>query len=318
MGESASVEILGKSMLDWVRLSLGDTEVSVTDYQAEVEIPLLVRPFVKEGYDYIVVLFSDTPLITRKTVLSAVEEAHNSGRTVVKMTRGYVLSCAYVLGSDKLYTNDTFYFDEEDFITAFNYRQVGLITDVLKNRILEFHMEKGVHFKEIASTVIGCDVAIDEGVTIGYGNIITGRTKIKKGAVLGDNNAICDCIVDEGAVIESSRLTKTFVGKGAKVDAYCVLSNDTIIGEGAILEARVTAKNSKVGANAKVGSGTVITDAETGKGVVVGANCVILPSVKIGEGSFVASGSTISESVPPKHTAIARARQNQQSNKSDN
>ncbi len=318
MGESATVDILGKSMLDWVKLALGNTEISVADYQEGVELPLLVRPFVKEGYDYIVVLFSDTPLITRKTVLSAVEEASNSGRTVIKMTRGYVLSCAYVLGADKLYTNDTFYFDEEDFITAFNYRQVGLITDILKNRILEFHMGKGVCFKEIANTVIGCDVAIDEGVTIGYGNVVTGRTKIKKGAVLGDNNFVCDCVIDEGAFVECSKLNKTFVGKGAKIGAYCVCSNDTIVGEGAVLDARITAKGASIGASSTIGSGTVITDAETGKKVIVGANCVILPSVKVGEGSFVAAGSTISESVPAGYTAIARARQNQRDNKSDN
>jgi bifunctional N-acetylglucosamine-1-phosphate-uridyltransferase/glucosamine-1-phosphate-acetyltransferase GlmU-like protein len=317
MGDSASVEILGKSMIDWVKLALGDAPVSVADYRNDVEIPLLVRPFVKEGYDYIVVLFSDTPLITRKTVLSAVDEAYNSGRTVVKMTRGYILSCSYALGSDKLYTNDTFYFDEEDFITAFNYRQVGLITDVLKNRILEFHMNKGVHFKDIASTLIGCDVAIEEGVTVGYGNIISGRTRIKKGALLGDNTFLCDCIIDEGAVVDGARLSKTFVGKEAKVGAYCVCTNDTIVGERAVLDARVTMKNTIVGANSTVNAGTVMTDAEIGKSVIVGANCVILPKVKIGEGSFIAAGSTISESVEPNSTAIARARQSQQSNKSD-
>ena len=318
MGESANVDILGKSMLDWVRLALGETEVSVADYRNDVELPLLVRPFVKEGYDYIVVLFSDTPLITRKTVLSAVDEAFNSGRTVIKMTRGYVLSCAYVMGADKLYTNDTFYFDEEDFITAFNYRQVGLITDVLKNRILEFHMNKGVHFKDVASTIIGCDVAIDEGVTIGYGNVITGRTKIKQGAVLGNGNAICDCIIGEGALVDGARLSKTFVGKDAQVGAYCVCSKDVILGEKVVLDARVTVKNSQVGVSSQVGSGTVISDAELGKNVIVGANCVILPSVKVGEGSFIAAGSTISENVSPRSTAIARARQSQQSNKSDN
>lgn len=334
MGETSSVEILGKSMLDWVSLAFGETEWSVTDYDSSVELPTLVKPFIKEGYDYIVVLYSDTPLITKKTVYSAVDEAYNSSRTVIKMTRGFVFNCAYLSGVDKIYTNDTFYFDEEDFITAFNFKQVGLITDVLKNRILDFHMENGVHFEDLAGTVIGCDVSIEGGVTIGFNNVITGRTTIKSGAKIGNGNVIRDCYIESGAEIESSHMVRSKIGSFTKVGPYANLRENNIVGANCKIGDFVELKGSIIGDGSKMGhlsyAGNVVMGKECniGAGVVfanydgkdkftttvgdrafIGSSSTIVAPVKIEEGAFIAAGSVINADVPKGALAIARARQ---------
>lgn len=253
MGETSTVSVLGKTMLDWVKLSFGDAPVAVVDEDKNIDLPLLCRPFVREGYDYIVVLFSDTPLITRKTILSAVEEAYNSGRNVLKMTRGFVFSCAFVLNSDKIYTNDTFYFDEEDFITAFSFKQVGLITDILKNRILDYHMEQGVYFEDLSGTVIGCDVTIDPGVTVGHNNILLGRTRVREGAKLGAGNNLTDCVVEKGSFVEYTHAERSYIGKNCKIGPFVRLCEGNIIGE-----------NSEIGSfvqlnGAKIPPGSVVT-----------------------------------------------------------
>ena len=252
MGETAGIDILGKSMLDWVKLALSDVPVAVADYDATVEIPALVRPFVAPDCDYVVVLFSDTPLITRKTVVSAVEEAYNSGRAVVKMTRGYVFSSSFALNADKIYSNDTIYFDEEDFITAFNFKQIGLITDVLKNRILDFHMEQGVHFADLTGTVIGCDVSIEGGAKIGYGNVLLGKTRISSGAIIGNGNRLTDCIVSGGAVLNDTVATRVLIGKDATVGPFVVLNDNAVIGDGATIGSFVELSGVEIPSGAEI------------------------------------------------------------------
>lgn len=181
LGETSPIAVLGKSMEEWVKLALAGADTDVADNDPAADILSLVRPHLKPDCDYAVVLYTDTPLITRKTVEAAVEEASVSGREVIRMTRGYVISAAHAIRADRIYTEDTCYFDEEDFITAFSYKQIGLITDIMKNRILDYHMSHGVRFEDLSGTVIGCDVSIEAGAVIGYNNIVVGGTCIRRG-----------------------------------------------------------------------------------------------------------------------------------------
>ena len=76
--------------------------------------------------EFTVVLYSDTPLITRKTVLDAVCCLEQSDNNVLKLTRGYVFRTQFLLSCEKIYTENHQYFDEEDFLTAFSFKQVFL------------------------------------------------------------------------------------------------------------------------------------------------------------------------------------------------
>lgn len=334
MGDTSAMTVLGKSFLDWVALSLTDaTDVSVADYNPDMELPVLVRPYVRRS-DYIVVLFSDTPLITAKTVAAAVDEAYNSNKTVLKMTRGYVFDCAYLMNAEKIYTENTFYFDEEDFITAFSYKQVGLITDILKNRILDYHMGQGVRFLDLAGTAIGCDVTLEPGVTIGYNNVIMGKTRVKKGATIGNGNVIEDCVIDEGALVENSHLRRAYIGKKTTVGPYANLRGDVVVGDECTIGDFVELKAAKVGRGThlahltyagnvvigeecNIGAGVVFANYDgkdkhtttVGNRVFVGSSSTIIAPVTLEDGSFIAAGSTINASVPGGALAIARARQ---------
>ncbi len=334
MGSSADVELLGKTMLEWVSLSLHGFPVVSIDDNAEVPVPLLIRDCLDLSAEYTVVLYSDTPLITRKTVNDALETAKVGNLNVVKMTRGYVFKTDYIAGVDKIYSDNTYYFDEEDFITAYSYKQVSFISDILKNRILTFHMNQGVFFEDSASTFIGCDVSIEAGVSIGANNSITGRTVIKKGAKIQRGNAIEDCVIDEGAVIESSKLVHSYIGKNTSVGPFANLRKDNVIGENCKIGDFVELKNCKIGSSCKIGHLTYAGDIVMGKecnigaGVVfanydgkdkhssvigervfVGSSSTIVAPVRLEDGCFIAAGSVVTESVPAGALAIARGRQ---------
>ena len=247
VGETSPINILDKTMLDWVALAFSGVPYSVTAYDESVSLSELCRPFTREGYDYLVVLFSDTPLITRKTVATAVEEAYYSSKSVLKMTRGYVFDIKYLKSADKIYTDQTSYFDEEDFITAFSYKQIGLITDIMKNRILDYHMEQGVFFTDLATTVVGCNVTLERGVTVGHNNVITGKTRIKKGSVVGNNNVISDAVIGEDVFIESSQINRSYIGARSIVGPYAVLKRDNVIGDDCKIGAFSILKRCKIG-----------------------------------------------------------------------
>ncbi len=230
MGDTSRIEILGKTMFDWVALSLGNNEVSSVSYREGDEIPSLVRTLLNREKTETVILFSDTPLITKQTVFDAVAELRASGKNVIKLTRGYVINTEYLLSADKIYTQETHYFEVDDFVTAFSFKQVALISDILKNRILEYHMERGVHFEDMASAFIGCDVKIGKGVVIGPNNVIKGNTYIKDNVKILPNNVIDTCIIEENAVIDGSRLCKSYIGSGSYIGPFAVIGEGCIIG----------------------------------------------------------------------------------------
>ena len=101
MGDTSQIQILGKSMLEWVRLSLADSFYAAIDYDPDVLLPQLLKPYIIPS-DYTVVLYSDTPLITRKTVLDAVHELANSSDNLIRLTRGFIFKTKFILNTNDI------------------------------------------------------------------------------------------------------------------------------------------------------------------------------------------------------------------------
>ena len=332
LGNTAQTELLGKTMLEWVTLSLGEGVSAVTaEYDGGLEIPLQAKQYADPSKTYTVVLFSDTPLIGKKTVTDAVATAERNNLNVVKMTRGFVFRTSFLLSCEKLYTDNTYYFNEEDFLTADTPHNLALVTDVMRNRILRYHADRGVRFADLGTTVVEGDVVIAPGVPQ---NILKGKTVIKEGARLLYANVIEDGIIGEGATINSSRIYRSYVGERTTVGPYAYIRPDSIIGPDCRIGDFVEIKKSIIGAKSKVSHLSYVGDCEMGDecnigcGVVfvnydgkdkfrskvgnrvfVGSNSNIIAPVVLEDGSFIAAGSTVNQDVPAGVLAIARARQ---------
>ena len=334
IGRTSDIEILGKSMLDWVKIALSGSFIAAVDYGGETPVPLAVRPFLDLSAQYTVILYSDTPLISKRSVVDAVAALDENGQNVLKMTRGYVFRTAFLMSVDKIYTEQTFYLEEEDFITAFNYKQIQLITDVLKSRIIAFHMENGVYFEDSQSAFIGSDVKIGKNVRIAPGNTVLGNTVIGDGVTLKCGNVIENCVIDDGATVDSSRLYSSFIGKRTKVGPFAYIRPDSVIGDDCRIGDFVEIKKSIIGNGSKISHLTYVGDCEMGSGcnvgcgvvfcnydgknkhktlvgnnVFIGSNCNLIAPIKVGDGAFIAAGSTLTDGVPPDALAVARARQ---------
>lgn len=131
-----------------------------------------------------------------------------------------------------------------------------------------------------------------------------------------------------------SHLEGCRVGAGAIVGPYARLRPGTVLGDGAHVGNFVELKAAQLGAGAKanhltylgdatigpgtnIGAGTITCNydgydkhkTEIGAHVFVGSDSVLVAPVKLGDGSFVAAGSVITQSVAPDAMAFGRARQ---------
>ncbi len=199
-------------------------------------------------------------------------------------------------------------------------------------RNLEY-TENGVTFIDIRTAYI------DEGVKIGKGTVIypcvviEGKVKIGENCTIGQNSRIVDSTIGNGTTVQSSVILESRVGKETSVGPFAYLRPGSAIGDKCKVGDFVEVKNSSMGDGAKASHLTYIGDSDVGKnvnlgcGVVfvnydgsqkyrsvvednafIGCNSNLISPVHIGEGAYVAAGSTITEDVPGGALYVARSR----------
>jgi bifunctional UDP-N-acetylglucosamine pyrophosphorylase/glucosamine-1-phosphate N-acetyltransferase len=124
------------------------------------------------------------------------------------------------------------------------------------------------------------------------------------------------------------------VGDNTTVGPYAYLRPGSIVGSGCRVGDFVEVKNAQIRDGAKVSHLSYIGDGEigeksnigcgvvfvnydgktkqrtvVGKGVFVGCNANLVAPVTIGDGAYVAAGSTVTDDVEPDALCIARSRQ---------
>jgi len=325
--------LYGKTMIEWVKSALTD-KCAVVDYRSNQDIPIVVKNIVDHDCPFTAVLYADTPLITKKTIVEAARALEKLGLNVLKMTRGYIFKTSFLISAERIFAAKTYFFDEEDFITALNPRQVALISDIMRQRILHYHMDNGVIFDDPSTTYVDCHVKIGNNVTIEPHNILRGRTTIADGTKLLAGNVIENSIISEGATVDGSRIYKSSIGANTTIGPFAYIRPDSIIGANCRIGDFVEIKSSTIGDSCKISHLSYVGDATLGKmcnigcGVVfvnydgkkkhkttvgdkvfIGSNCNIIAPLKIEDNAFVAAGSTLTDGVPKDARAIARVRQ---------
>ena len=229
------INMFGKSMLDWVKSAVFDTKICYASYTFGEDFLPIVKNAVNTNSKYTVVLFSDTPLFSRKTYLEVMEYFKRKDLSVLKLTRGYVFKTEYLIKIEKLLSPEVQYFEEEDFITCSSLKQVSMVMDVLKNRILTYHQKKGVLIEDATSTFIDANVKIGAGTVIKPFCQIRGNTIIEKNVTLGANCTIENSIVLEGAKICQSVVLNSFIGKDVQILHNSVVEENSKIEDGVVL-----------------------------------------------------------------------------------
>lgn len=213
--------------------------------------------------------------------------------------------------------------------------ELARVEGILRLRKAESLMRDGVTVVNPEVTYIddavtvGCDTVIEPGVSL------LGRTRVGRDCRLGAYGTITDSEIGDRVIVRPcSVITSSAVGADATVGPFAHLRDGAVLGAGSRIGNFVEVKKSRIGRGSKASHLTYLGDAELGEGVNIGAGTVtcnydgknknptsieegafigsgtmLVAPVRVGRGSYVAAGSTITEDVPPDSLALGRARQ---------
>lgn len=201
-------------------------------------------------------------------------------------------------------------------------------------------LKRNLAYTEAGVTFIDPRTAyIDEGVKIGKGTVIypnvvmEGSVRIGEDCIIGQGCHIVDSAIGNGTSVRHSVVVESKIGKNTKVGPFAYLRPGSTIGDDCKVGDFVEVKNSSMGDGAKASHLTYIGDSDVGKnvnlgcGVVfvnydgsqkyrsvvdddafIGCNSNLISPIHIGEGAYIAAGSTITEDVPGGALYVARSR----------
>lgn len=195
-------------------------------------------------------------------------------------------------------------------------------------------MLKGVTLQNPRSTRIDTETELAADVTIEGGCHLV-RAKVEKGAIIESGCRLVDTRVGAGAHIkQGSYLEKSDVGSACSVGPYAHLRPGSVLSPGVRIGNFVELKNSRFGEGSKANHLSYVGDAEVGRdvnigcgfvtcnydgfakhrtviedGVFIGSDSQTVAPVRLGAGSYVSTGTTITQDVPPGALAISRGRQ---------
>ncbi len=195
-------------------------------------------------------------------------------------------------------------------------------------------VEQGVTVVDPATTYVDVDVEVERDAVLLPGTILEGRTVVGERARVGPDTHLTDCEVGPDATVHSTRGVEATIGAEAQVGPFTHLRAGTRLGPRTKAGAYVETKGSTIGAGSKVPHLAYVGDATIGEGVnlacgvvtvnydgrdkyrtvvedgaFVGCDTMLVAPVSVGEGAYVAAGSTITDDVPAGALGIARARQ---------
>lgn len=196
-------------------------------------------------------------------------------------------------------------------------------------------MRDGVTIQLPETVLIDPDVQAGEDTVIEPCVQLLGKTKIgarcvvKTGSVVHNSVLGDEVIVEPHCVISDSKLeSDVAVGPFARMRMETHLKSGARIGNFVELKKAVVAEgtkamhltylgDAKIGGKTNIGAGTITCNYDgfhkypttIGSKVFIGSDSALVAPVKIGDGAYVAAGSTITENVPADALGIARGRQ---------
>ncbi|AOH52798.1 UDP-N-acetylglucosamine diphosphorylase/glucosamine-1-phosphate N-acetyltransferase [Peribacillus muralis] len=205
---------------------------------------------------------------------------------------------------------------------------------ILRKRINESHMRNGVTIIDPLTTFIEADVQIGQDTVINPGSCIKGNSVIGQDCLIGPNTEICDCEIGDGTEIFQSVVHESRIGSAVKIGPFAHVRPHSEIHDSVKIGNFVEIKKAVFGNGSKASHLSYIGDAEVGENVnigcgsitvnydgknkhltkiednvFIGCNSNLVAPVTIGEGAYVAAGSTITQDVPQEALSVARARQ---------
>ena len=212
---------------------------------------------------------------------------------------------------------------------------LAVANEVLKQEKLKELMLSGVTVLDPPTTYVERMVEVGRETTLYPNCYLNGMTKIGERCIIEPNCKISDSTIsNEVMILPNSVITQSQIEEGASIGPFAHLRPLTVvktkakIGNFVEMKKSVIGKGSKanhltyigdstVGEEVNIGAGTITCNYDgfekhqtiIGDRVFVGSNVELVAPVKVGNGSTIGAGSTITKDVPGGALAISRPRQ---------
>lgn len=224
---------------------------------------------------------------------------------------------------------------DNDEIRGINDRvQLNEAENIMQKRINEYHMRNGVTMRNPESVYIEDGVEIGNDTEICQNVTIKSGTKIGSDCVIGSGSMLDGAVIHDGVDVLSSVILESEVDEGTHVGPFAYIRPNCHVGKEVKVGDFVELKNSNIDDGTKISHLTYIGDSDVGKRVnfgcgtvtcnydgkkkyrttigddcFVGCNTNFVSPINVGDGVYIAAGSTITEDIPENSLSIARARQ---------
>jgi len=215
--------------------------------------------------------------------------------------------------------------------------QLAKCSKLIQARINKAWMLAGVSIEDPDSTYISPSVKMGQDTVIRPNTYLVGQTTIGENNTIGPDSYLENVVVGNDNQIIYSHLTDTTVGNATTLGPWLRTRGNTIIkdkahignfnelknvgfGEGSKCAHLSYLGDADIGAEVNVGCGTIIanydgvnkTHTSVKDKAFLGSGSTLISPIVVGEGAFIAAGSTINHDIEADAMAIARC---QQSNK---
>lgn len=195
-------------------------------------------------------------------------------------------------------------------------------------------LQAGVLMMDPAAVYVEDQVTVGAGTLLLPGTILRGKTTVGPGCTIGPQTMLTDCTVEAGCSINASQCEESIIEQDCQIGPYTHIRPHCVVGTGSKIGAFVQLKNCNLGRGTKMAHLTYVGDSDVGEGcnfgcgtvtcnydgfqkyrttigsyVFVGCNTNFVPPVTVGDGVFIAAGTTVTEDIPADAMAIGRTRQ---------
>jgi bifunctional UDP-N-acetylglucosamine pyrophosphorylase / glucosamine-1-phosphate N-acetyltransferase len=213
--------------------------------------------------------------------------------------------------------------------------QLAQMERLLRVRKAEALMREGVTIVNPEATYVDAEVEVGQDSVLEPGVSLLGSSRVGRACTIRACSTITDTTLGDRVLVRPcSVITGCEIGPDVIIGPFAHLRDGAVIEQEARIGNFVEVKKSRVGRGTKAWHLTYLGDAQLGRqvnvgagtvtcnydgekknsttiedGVFIGSGSMLVAPVRIGKGSYVAAGSTITEDVQPESLALGRARQ---------
>jgi bifunctional UDP-N-acetylglucosamine pyrophosphorylase / glucosamine-1-phosphate N-acetyltransferase len=225
--------------------------------------------------------------------------------------------------------------DAEEVLGCNTRADLAAVDSAFRRRKRAELMTSGVSMLMPESILIDPDVTVGADTILEAGVQLLGKSRIGAGCTIRTGSILSDVTTEDGVLVKPySVISSSYLSAEAQVGPFAHVRDAARLLKGARVGNFVEVKKSvlgervksmhltylgdaRIGSETNVGAGTITCNYDgvkknpttIGRRVFIGSDTALVAPVRVGDGAYIAAGSTVTDNVPSDALAIARGRQ---------